>query len=220
MNLKYTVDTKIDSENGDIIQSVTNEFNDVQTVLFTTITKTRDEQIKNALISLGWTPPKEQAKIPSSSKCLVSCCQNHRHEGTFIGDICGPCFQMITTGIVGRGHTFIKKLSDDLDMAKHDLECIKKNTILYSEIRSVFENALDTLWKEKNATDEQPVVTLPKETCIGRLLVCEKCGGEGWLWGTELLNPSEDTQQDTQTQYSCDRCNGTGLINKELKNEH
>ena len=45
-----------------------------------------------------------------------------------------------------------------------------------------------------------------------------RCDGEGWLWGSELYNPSEDTINDTMTKYTCNRddnicvlCNGTGV---------
>lgn len=37
---------------------------------------------------------------------------------------------------------------------------------------------------------------------------CEKCGGEGWLWGKELDNPTEDTYSDSMTKYTCDGCGG------------
>ena len=39
---------------------------------------------------------------------------------------------------------------------------------------------------------------------------CEKCDGAGWLWGYELDDPDEDTYTDSMTQYTCDRCQGTG----------
>lgn len=41
---------------------------------------------------------------------------------------------------------------------------------------------------------------------------CEACGGAGWLWGRELMNPSEDTVNDSQTHYTCDRCGGRKTI--------
>jgi len=43
-------------------------------------------------------------------------------------------------------------------------------------------------------------------------VTCSACGGEGWLWGRELLDPSEDTYNDDQTQYTCDRCGGSGAV--------
>ncbi len=36
-------------------------------------------------------PVKEQ-------KCIVKDCENHKHEGDFVGDLCKPCHQFITTG--------------------------------------------------------------------------------------------------------------------------
>lgn len=33
---------------------------------------------------------------------------------------------------------------------------------------------------------------------------CTKCGGEQWLWGNELEDPSPETYDDTMTKYSCD----------------
>jgi hypothetical protein len=43
-------------------------------------------------------------------KCLVFGCSNRKHQGKFIGDLCGPCHQMITTGCIGSGETFIHTL--------------------------------------------------------------------------------------------------------------
>lgn len=31
-------------------------------------------------------------------RCIVKDCQNHRHEGKFVGDLCDPCHTFITTG--------------------------------------------------------------------------------------------------------------------------
>lgn len=33
---------------------------------------------------------------------------------------------------------------------------------------------------------------------------CEKCHGEGWLWGNELDDADEATREDTMTSYRCD----------------
>lgn len=42
-----------------------------------------------------------------SKKCLVLGCANHTHEGRFVGDLCGPCHEMITTGYLSQGTTWI-----------------------------------------------------------------------------------------------------------------
>jgi len=31
-------------------------------------------------------------------KCIVKNCKNHTHQGQFVGDMCLPCYQFITTG--------------------------------------------------------------------------------------------------------------------------
>ncbi len=31
-------------------------------------------------------------------KCIVKDCKNHTNEGGFIGDLCSPCHEFITTG--------------------------------------------------------------------------------------------------------------------------
>lgn len=42
-------------------------------------------------------------------KCLVHGCVNHSNEGRFVGELCGPCHGMITSGKPGHGNTWIHK---------------------------------------------------------------------------------------------------------------
>lgn len=45
-------------------------------------------------------------------KCLVFCCSNTSDQGTMMGALCAPCFEVITTGHVPKyGSTFIHKLA-------------------------------------------------------------------------------------------------------------
>jgi len=46
-------------------------------------------------------------------KCLVKGCENHSHQGQFIGNLCMPCHQAITTGVAGHGNGFIGELYRD-----------------------------------------------------------------------------------------------------------
>lgn len=34
----------------------------------------------------------------SKEKCIVQGCENHRGEGTFVGDLCGPCHSFVARG--------------------------------------------------------------------------------------------------------------------------
>lgn len=43
-------------------------------------------------------------------KCIIYGCENYTYQGKFTGSICTPCFNMITTGNIGNGNTFIHKL--------------------------------------------------------------------------------------------------------------
>ena len=44
------------------------------------------------------------------------------------------------------------------------------------------------------------------------MIECPKCGGEGWIWGYEIVNGSEDTWNDSMTRYTCDLCDGAGEV--------
>lgn len=62
-------------------------------------------------IPLYTHPVKEQ-------KCIVKDCENHKHEGGFVGDLCKPCHQFITTGEgiysqAYRNSHPVKELTDD-----------------------------------------------------------------------------------------------------------
>jgi hypothetical protein len=41
---------------------------------------------------------KSRFKSQSHEKCIVFGCLNHKDEGTFVGNLCGPCHHFITTG--------------------------------------------------------------------------------------------------------------------------
>jgi hypothetical protein len=43
-------------------------------------------------------------------KCLVDGCKNHSNQGKFIGDLCMPCHDMLTTGKLRGGATFIHNM--------------------------------------------------------------------------------------------------------------
>jgi hypothetical protein len=59
-------------------------------------------------------------------KCIVFGCRNHKHEGQFEGDICKPCYIMITTGQSNYGTNFIVKLFNDKENLKSIIKEIKQ----------------------------------------------------------------------------------------------
>ncbi len=44
-------------------------------------------------------------------RCIVYGCQNRQHEGDFVGDICAPCYEHITTGRIGPTTSFLGDLA-------------------------------------------------------------------------------------------------------------
>lgn len=51
-------------------------------------------------------------------KCIVKCCENHKDEGGFNGDVCSPCYQFIAHGKginsqAYRNANLAKTLTDD-----------------------------------------------------------------------------------------------------------
>ena len=57
-----------------------------------------------------------------SDKCIVKDCENHKHQGLFVGDLCGPCHQFITEGIGKHSQAYrntIMKGSNEMKPHKH-----------------------------------------------------------------------------------------------------
>jgi dCMP deaminase len=47
-----------------------------------------------------------------NDKCIVTGCENHKHQGRFVGDMCSPCYDMITTGKIGPTTSFLNQLEN------------------------------------------------------------------------------------------------------------
>jgi hypothetical protein len=63
------------------------------------------------------------------AKCIVKGCSNHKGEGTFIGDLCCPCYHMITTGRIGPSTSFLGDMATELKNVKEHLEAIRAITM-------------------------------------------------------------------------------------------
>ena len=113
--MKYEVTTK-SLGNGRIVTAVDHVasdvfMNNVRTTIIRQILDTQDQQVRDALIQIGWTPPGNSA---AAQGCIVAGCCNKRAEGGFVGDVCRPCYQMLHSGRVSpHGDTFIHRLAND-----------------------------------------------------------------------------------------------------------
>lgn len=56
-------------------------------------------------------------------KCIVRGCSNREGQGTFVGQLCTPCYQMLSEGKINSpGETFIHQLVDG--------QCLVLNALL------------------------------------------------------------------------------------------
>jgi len=60
-------------------------------------------------------------------ECIVAGCKNRKSQGKFVGDICSPCYEMITTGNVNINSTnFISSLNSKFKELKKQVREIVK----------------------------------------------------------------------------------------------
>lgn len=82
------------------------------------IIDTLDSMTRDALVELGWTPPMPPKPPPPPmppKTCPVKGCTNTSAQGMFVDGLCMPCYDMVVTGRVGNGHTFIHSMRERLD---------------------------------------------------------------------------------------------------------
>lgn len=84
---------------------------------------TYHSQIVDALVSIGWTPPPVPPCPPIPvRRCIVWGCGNRSDQGKFNDNICWSCYNMLTSGEVGKGTTFIHNLDRNLAAAAQEIE--------------------------------------------------------------------------------------------------
>lgn len=57
-------------------------------------------------------------------KCAAYLCQNHDHEGEFVGAFCAPCYKKITTGQGKYGTAWFYDLEQAIALALDAIETI------------------------------------------------------------------------------------------------
>ena len=60
-------------------------------------------------------------------ECMVKGCTNKKNEGGFVGDLCSPCHEMITTGKIGSGATFIHKMKKGFNRKTNSIRELADN---------------------------------------------------------------------------------------------
>lgn len=76
------------------------------------------------------------------TKCLVKGCENRKGQGRFIGDLCAPCHEMLTTGKIKFGNTFIHAL----DKRVKFFDLLNKISDIKSEYLVAYNLNIDTIY--------------------------------------------------------------------------
>ena len=57
--------------------------------------------------------------VNDMKKCIVLGCENERGQGSFRGDLCYPCYHMLTTGELSHTNSFLGQYVGALDKIKN-----------------------------------------------------------------------------------------------------
>lgn len=107
MNAGYEYDVST-TPGGSIVRRITEvEPDGVCHQILAQVFDTVEQQSRDALVKLGWTPP---ATATFHHKCVVKGCNNYKGSGRFVGDLCAPCHHMLTTGNAAFNATFVGEL--------------------------------------------------------------------------------------------------------------
>jgi hypothetical protein len=60
------------------------------------------------------------------AKCLVHKCENFTDQGRFVGDLCAPCHQILTTGYVGPTSSFLGEMNKRLVELENEVETLRE----------------------------------------------------------------------------------------------
>jgi len=77
-----------------------------------------DASKKNAIKTHSTPTLAATAPATPCSRCIVRGCENHKHQGRFVGDLCAPCHEYITIGRIGPTTSFLGRIDKALDALK------------------------------------------------------------------------------------------------------
>lgn len=104
-------------------------------------------------------------------KCLVKGCDNHSDQGTFIGDLCLPCHETITTGRINPNSlTFISEEYRQKEKLKTQLAEVGVTNKDYI----MLPNGCALFWHDNSVG--------------GRVYASDEIGGGVVIWDTSLVD--------------------------------
>ncbi len=89
-----------------------------------------------------------------TDKCIVHGCQNHKHQGSFEGGLCAPCYRMLTTGNPKFGTSFVHHMEARILADAKVIEAAKELARLFDscikEMMSAYHDQFDGVWIESD----------------------------------------------------------------------
>ena len=84
-------------------------------------------------------------------KCIVKDCINQTHEGLFIGELCAPCHEFVTTGNRVYSQVYKNTQRQWVGLTEEDLKLLSAEwRIVYGAWMDDFARAIEAKLKEKN----------------------------------------------------------------------
>ncbi len=75
----------------------------------------------------------------SNQQCIVHGCTNKKHEGIFVGDICMPCYEIITTGKICPSRNFIVGMDMERKALKERVEELTSEIKKLNRIKDILK---------------------------------------------------------------------------------
>ena len=84
-------------------------------------------------------------------KCIVKDCINQTHEGLFIGELCAPCHEFVTTGNRVYSQVYKNAQRQWVGLTEEDLKLLSAEwRIVYGAWMDDFAKDIEAKLKEKN----------------------------------------------------------------------
>jgi len=114
------------------------------------------------------------------------------------------------------------QLSKERDQLNGKVEQLKESLDIALDALTRSHQALKTVKGGVESLDMEIKAAWRSEESVRRLMLlsegnvieCEKCDGEGWLWGHELDSPY-DFEYISDQHYNCDECDGECVVKKD-----
>lgn len=93
--------------------------------------------------------------MPKGEKCIVYGCQNHKGEGGFVGDICRPCYEIITKGRGSPTAAFLGQCRQQVDETVVGRVLVELTRELREDITKKGTGAFATMAETRGTIDEE-----------------------------------------------------------------